>query len=165
MSSNEPPNYPRPEGEDGPSYPGQEPTPPGGQPTPAQPPGGQPPPAQPPGPPSPPGYGPPPPGYQPQPGAYGGGVQQNQKALWSMILGIVGLVCCGLFTAIPAIILGHMGKKEIDATGGAQSGRGMAQAGFIMGIIGTVLSVVGIILYVTIIAAAISSGEFDSTQF
>jgi Domain of unknown function (DUF4190) len=155
MSSNEPPTYPRPEGEDGPSSPGQEPAPPGGQP----------PPEQPPVPPSPPGYGPPPPGYQQPVGAYGGGGQQNQKALWSMILGIVGLVCCGLFTAIPAIILGHMGKKEIDAAGGAQSGRGMAQAGFIMGIIGTVLSVVGLIIYVAIFATAISSGEFSGTEF
>jgi hypothetical protein len=92
-------------------------------------------------------------------------VQQNQKALWSMILGIAGLVCCGLFTAIPAIILGHMGKKEIDASGGAQSGRGMAQAGFIMGIIGTVLSVVLTIGYIALIAAGISSGEFDTTEF
>lgn len=98
-------------------------------------------------------------------GAYGGGGQQNQKALWSMILGIVGLVCCGLFTAIPAIILGHMGKKEIDASGGAQSGRGMAQAGFILGIIGTVLTVVGLIIYVAIFATAISSGEFSGTEF
>jgi len=82
-----------------------------------------------------------------------------------MILGIVGLVCCGLVTAIPAIILGHMGKKEIDASGGAQSGRGMAQAGFIMGIIGTVLSIVGAIIYVAVIAAGISSGEFSGTEF
>ena len=154
MSSNEPPNYPRPEGEGGPIYPGQEPTPPGGQP----------PPEQPPGPPSPPGYGTPPPGYQPPVGSYGGGAQQNQKALWSMILGILSLVCCGLFTGIPAIILGHMGKKEIDLAPG-QTGRGMAQAGFIMGIIGTVLSVVGTIIYVAIIASAISTGEFSGTEF
>lgn len=152
MSSNEPPPYPRPEGEDGPSYPNQGPTPP-------TPPGDQPP-----APPQPPGYGAPPPGYPQQGGAYGGGAGNNQKALWSMILGIVSLVCCGLLTGIPAIILGHMGKKEIDAAPG-QSGRGMAQAGFIMGIIGTVLSIVGIIVYVAFIGFAISSGEFDSSEF
>ena len=155
MSSNEPPTYPRPDEEGGgPAYPGQEPAPPGGQQPPEQPP-----------PPNPPGYGAPPPGYQPVPGAYGGGAQQNQKALWSMILGIVGLVCCGLFAAIPAIILGHMGKKEIDATGGAQSGRGMAQAGFIMGIIGTVLSVLIAIGYIVLIVAGVSTGEIDGSEF
>ena len=160
MSSNEPPSYPRPEGEDGPAYPGgQEPAPPGGQP-PQQPPDWQ----QPPAPPSPPGYGPPTPGYQQPVGAYGGGGQQNAKALWSMILGILSLVCCGLFTGIPAIILGHMGKKEIDLAPG-QTGRGMAQAGFIMGIIGTVLSVVGFVIYAVIVAEMISSGEFDGSEF
>ena len=154
MSSNEPPQYPRPDGEEGsPAYPGQEPTPPGGQPPP-----------EPPPPPSPPGYGPPPPGYQPPVGAYGDGGQQNQKALWSMILGILSLVCCGLVTGIPAIILGNMGKKEINIDS-AQTGRGMAQAGFILGIIGTVLSVVVIVVYAVIIGAAISSGEFSNTEF
>lgn len=153
--SNEPPPYPRPEGEDAPSYPGPgpEPTPPAGPPA-----------GQPPGPPAPPGYGAPPPGAQTPGGAYGGQAQQNQKALWSMILGILGLVCCGLFAGIPAIILGHMAKKEIDTAPG-QTGRGMAQAGFIMGIISVVLSIVGIIVYVAIIGAAISSGEFQGNEF
>lgn len=159
MSSNEPPTHPRPDGEEGgPSYPGQEPAAPGWPQPPEQPP------QPPPGPPGPPGYGPPPPGYQQPAGAYGGGGQQNPKALWSMILGILGLVCCGLFTAIPAIILGYMGKKEIDLDPG-QTGRGMAQAGFIMGIIGTVLSVVGFIIYVTVFASMFSSGEFSNTEF
>ena len=81
-----------------------------------------------------------------------------------MILGIVSLVCCGLLTGIPAIILGNMGKKEIDLDP-TQTGRGMAQAGFIMGIIGTVLSVVGIIVYVALFASMISSGEFSNTEF
>lgn len=81
-----------------------------------------------------------------------------------MILGILSLVCCGLFAGIPAIILGHMAKKEIDTAPG-QTGRGMAQAGFIMGIISVVLSIVGIIVYVAIIGAAISSGEFQGNEF
>lgn len=81
-----------------------------------------------------------------------------------MILGILSLVCCGLFTAIPAIILGHLAKKEIDATPG-QSGRGMAQAGFILGIIGVVLSIVVLVFYAAIIGEAISSGEFDNSEF
>ncbi|HET6699876.1 MAG TPA: hypothetical protein VFG88_12360 [Nocardioidaceae bacterium] len=38
-------------------------------------------------------------------------------------------------------MLGNMAKKEIAASGGAQTGGGMAQAGFIIGIIATVLSI------------------------
>jgi putative exporter of polyketide antibiotics len=93
-------------------------------------------------------YSAPPP---PDPSAgYGGGYAQprtNQKAIWSLVLGILGFVCCGLFAGIPALILGNMAKKEIAASGGAESGAGMAQAGFILGIIAVALSILGIILF------------------
>lgn len=92
----------------------------------------------------------------------GAAQQQNQKAMWSMILGILGLVCCGIFTAIPALILGNMAKQEIAASGGRQSGQGMAQAGFIMGIVGIVLSVLGIVVWVVILAAGAGSGGFQT---
>lgn len=89
-------------------------------------------------------------GYGPPPGGYGGGYGQpktNQKALWSLILGILGLVCCGIFTGIPALILGNGAKKQIAASGGAETGAGMAQAGVILGIIAIALSVLGFILF------------------
>ena len=73
--------------------------------------------------------------------------QTNQKALWSMILGILGLVCCGLFAGVPALLLGNMAKKEIAASGGAQTGDGMAKAGVILGIIAIVWSVLSFILF------------------
>ncbi len=115
---------------------------------------GQPPPPPPPGwgtPP--PGYGPPPPGYGPPPPGYGAppgygpppgwgppppgyAVGTNQKAVWSLVTGIVG-ICCGLL-GIVAIVLGNQAKQEIQATG--QGGMGMAQAGFVLGIVDLVLS-------------------------
>ncbi len=95
-------------------------------------------------------YSAPPP---PDPSAgYGGGYAQpktNQKAIWSLVLGILGLICCGLFAGIPALILGNMAKKEIAASGGAETGAGMAQAGFILGIIAIVLGILGIIAFAT----------------
>src|SRR3954468_7962141 len=91
---------------------------------------------------------PPPPQYgAPQP-PYGGVPQKtNPKAIWSLVLGILGLVCCGFFTGIPAIILGNMAKKEIAQTG--QPGRGLAQAGFILGIVAVVLGVLWLLLWAT----------------
>jgi hypothetical protein len=71
----------------------------------------------------------------------------NQKALWSMILGILSLFCCGVITGTVAIILAQQAKREIAASGGMQSGGGQAQAGFILGIIGIALTVVGLIAY------------------
>lgn len=95
-----------------------------------------------------PGSQPPPPvGPQPPPPtpAYGqptapGSAPTNQKAIWALVLGIVGLLCCGIFTAIPALIVGIIANKEIGASGGYQAGRGMAIAGIVLGIVGIILS-------------------------
>ena len=92
---------------------------------------------------------PPPPGYGQGPGGYGAPAANNKKAVWSLVLGILGLICCGIFTGIPAIILGKQAQNEIDASGGAQGGRGMATAGFVLGIIACVWVVLWIILYST----------------
>jgi hypothetical protein len=96
---------------------------------------------------------PPPPGYGGAP-AYGqqppyGPPKNNGKALWALILGIIGLVCCGIFTGVPAIILGKMGQNEVDASNGTQKGRGMATAGFVLGIIAVVWGVIWLILAAT----------------
>lgn len=82
---------------------------------------------------------------------YGGYAQPrtNQKAVWAMVLGILGLVCCGFVTGIPALILGNVAKKEIAASNGAQTGAGMAQAGFVLGIIAIALGLLGMVLLAT----------------
>ena len=86
--------------------------------------------------------------------SYGPAQVTNQKALWSMILGILSLVCLGLIAGIPAIILGSSAKKEIAAAQGAQTGSGMAQAGVITGIISIVLSILGILLFVMVLGVS-----------
>lgn len=93
---------------------------------------------------------PPPPEYgAPQPAGYGGGAPQgnNKKAIWSLVLGILGLLCCGIFTGIPAVILARSAKAEIAATG--QQGGGMATAGFVLGIIAVVWGLISIVLVAT----------------
>lgn len=96
--------------------------------------------------------------YQQPPGYGASGYGQGQpmgdhpKAQTAMILGILGLVCCGIFTAIPAYIIGNNAVKEIDASGGQYGGRGMANAGKILGLIGIILTVIWIILVIIIMA-------------
>ena len=98
---------------------------------------------------------PPPPGGPGQYGGYGGYAQPqtNKKSIWALVLGILSLICCGLIAGIPALILGNAAKKEIGASGGAQTGAGMAQAGVILGIISIVLSVLYIILLIAGVVA------------
>mgnify|MGYP003431405057 FL=1 len=73
-----------------------------------------------------------------------------------MILGILGLLCCGL-AGIPALILGNQAKQEIASSGGTQTGDGMAKAGVILGIIALVLMVIGAVGYGILIA----TGNWD----
>ena len=94
---------------------------------------------------------PPPPQYgAPQPPPYGGPPPNHPRAVLTLVLGILSIPCCGLFTGIPAIILGRGALREIDAEPGRYSGRGLANAGYICGIVGTVLSVIGIIVNIII---------------
>jgi hypothetical protein len=79
------------------------------------------------------------------------GVQQptNGMAIAALILGI-----CQIFfwflSGIPAIVLGHIARKQIRQTG--EAGDGMALAGLILGYIGLGLT----ILFVIIVVAAVS---------
>ena len=100
-------------------------------------------------------YPPPPGGQFPAPGGYGGPPpQQNQLALWSMIVGIVagvlGLIgACGVIFGPLAIGLAIPGRRQVANSHGAQKGAGMATGGLVLGIVGTALSVLWIILFAT----------------
>ncbi len=76
-------------------------------------------------------------------------------AIAALVTGILSLTLCGLFTAIPAIICGHIGVKQAD--NGEASGRSMAMAGMIMGYASLALTVLGIILYVVIVVIAVGT--------
>lgn len=66
-----------------------------------------------------------------------------------MILGILSILCCGLFAGIPAIILSTIAKKEIAESGGRQGGSGMATAGLILGIVSIAFSLIYILLLIS----------------
>lgn len=123
----------------GPSYPPPPPPPPGGY---GSPPGGygNPPAAPPPG-----GYG------YPQPAP-----QNNRLAIASLVLGIVGICCGQLFViSIGAIVTGYLGRQQVAASQGRQTGAGMALAGLVLGVLGIV---VGVLYWI-----GIATGFVDTT--
>jgi Domain of unknown function (DUF4190) len=143
-----------------PPPPGGEPY--GGAPEPQEPQPGQQPPEYPPQPGYQPGY--PPPGYpQGYPG-YPPPAPTHSKATVSLVLGILSLVMCGLFTGIPAMITGRQAKREIAESNGRLSGEGLASAGFITGLIGTILSALTVVAFIGIFAiAAVTSDGFEDS--
>jgi type II secretory pathway pseudopilin PulG len=78
----------------------------------------------------------------------------DKKAVWSMVLGILSVVCCGLLAGIPAVILGHISHSNIKKSGGALKGEGLAITGLVLGY-GSVL--VTFVLFPIIAAIAIPS--------
>ncbi|PKQ14536.1 MAG: hypothetical protein CVT68_11375 [Actinobacteria bacterium HGW-Actinobacteria-8] len=77
--------------------------------------------------------------------------EKNSLGVWALVLGILSIVCCGLFTGIPAIILGNNSKKA--AAEGRSTNGSLGNVGFILGIIGTVLGTLGLIF-------ALANGTF-----
>jgi hypothetical protein len=106
----------------------------------------------------PPGYGYPPPGppvppVPPPP--------TSSKAITSLVLGVLSIFLCGLFTGIPAIFVGISARRSIRASEGRESGDGLAVGGIVAGIVGTVISVVAVAL----IAAAVVFSSQVADEF
>ncbi len=96
------------------------------------------------------GYAPPPPpggGYAPQAGAYAVAAPNEGSALLSLILGILGIICCPILAPV-AFFIGNSSMGKIRASNGALGGLGLAQAGRILGIVGTVLFALEILLVI-----------------
>lgn len=51
-------------------------------------------------------------------------------AIWSLVLGILSLLCFTIFAAIPGVICGHKALSKIKNSGGTLTGQGMAIAGW-----------------------------------
>jgi len=68
--------------------------------------------------------------------------QTPAGAIWSLVLGILGLICFGPLTAIPAVICGHVAMGRIKRAGGELTGNGMALAGLITGYVGIALMLI-----------------------
>ncbi|MDQ2811221.1 MAG: DUF1707 and DUF4190 domain-containing protein [Actinomycetota bacterium] len=88
-----------------------------------------------------------PPVYQPP-------TSTNSLARASMILGVAEFFSMGL-TAVPAVICGHIAKREMRLSG--QRGDGLATAGLVLGYMAIIFWAVIIVL--AVLGAAISIGQ------
>lgn len=93
-----------------------------------------------------------------QPG-YGAPLPKNSLGVWSLVLGILSVLGCGLLTGIAAIITG-VKSRQAQREGLANNG-GMGLAGLILGWIGTVLVTLGIVAYIAFVAFVVTTPEFQ----
>ena len=67
--------------------------------------------------------------------------QQNGLAITSLVLGVLGMICFGPVTGIPAIICGHMARSRARRAPAQFGGAGLALAGLILGYVSNVFIV------------------------
>jgi uncharacterized membrane protein len=93
-------------------------------------------------------------GHLAQPAWPGGPARTNSLAIASLACGI-GQLFLGPLSTFPAIVLGHMARREIRRTG--ENGRGMATAGLVLGWTGFAFLVLAC-LFIVVIISAVSRG-------
>ena len=79
----------------------------------------------------------------------------NTYAVVSLVLGIVAMP----LTSIPALIFGYKARNQIDASGGAEDGRGLAIAGIVLGWVGVALGILVLIFVFLALAVSTTSGS------
>jgi uncharacterized membrane protein YjgN (DUF898 family) len=93
---------------------------------------------------------------QPMQPQYGPPPPNHPQAITVLVLGILGLVVCGILGPF-AWVMGNRAVREIDASRGAFGGRTEANVGRILGIVATVLMIVGLaVVLVFAFGAAVS---------
>ena len=75
-----------------------------------------------------------------------------------LVLGILSIVMCGIFTAIPAWIMGNTDLAEMNAGTMDSSGRGLTNAGRIMGMIICIISILLIIAGIGLMVLGVALG-------
>ncbi len=75
--------------------------------------------------------------------------RRSGKALASLICGVLGLFLIPLVLPVAAIVLGVMGRRDIENGRGRVTGIGMAQAGIAMGVVGVAIAGAIVLLAIT----------------
>jgi Domain of unknown function (DUF4190) len=84
--------------------------------------------------------------------------QTDDKAVISLVLGVLSLVSFSILAGIPAIILGKTSRENIRASSGRLTGEGMATAGIVMGWVSVGLAGVLLLVVLLIVIFAVAAG-------
>ena len=84
--------------------------------------------------------------------------KNNETAMISMVLGVMGIFTCPRVLSIIAIVLGYRARNEIAASGGWQTGESYAKAGIILGWVGISYFLIIMLIYgIIFITAMVNS--------
>lgn len=92
------------------------------------------------------------------------GYQEASQSTTILVLGILGLVCCGPL-GIVAWVMGNNEIQAIDAGRRDPANRGTANAGRIVGIVATVFLAISVVWLILFFSGAIAIPGFDDFDF
>jgi hypothetical protein len=73
--------------------------------------------------------------------------RNNNLAVASLVLGVGSWVALGPLGAVPAVITGHMARKEMRRSPGEAAGEGMATAGLWLGYANLIVTALVLLLF------------------
>ena len=85
--------------------------------------------------------------------------QTNTSAIVAFVLSLVSWFICPIIAAIVALVFASKAKKEIEASGGWQTGDGFVTAAKIISWINIVFMALVFVFYIVIIIIAIAAGS------
>ena len=65
-------------------------------------------------------------------------------AIWSLVLSVLSLICCGFVLGIPGVICGHLAKIQKEPQ---LQGRGLATAGLVIGYVAIALWLIYVVFF------------------
>ncbi len=86
----------------------------------------------------------------------------STNAILALIFGILSYIACGIFSAIPAWIIGKNEIAKINAGQSPESNRTMATIGMWLGIVGVILFAIGLIILVILLALGVFAAATSS---
>jgi hypothetical protein len=111
---------------------------------------------------------PPYPGYQGYPPPQYGYANQmysqqgaSGRAITSLVLSIISIFMCALFTSVPGMILGKMEMNAIRQGQAPLAGEGIAKAGFYIGLVVTILYGLVVLAYIILVILGIAAASIQ----
>jgi hypothetical protein len=77
--------------------------------------------------------------------------QTHPQATTALVLGVLSIAVCGVFTAIPAIVVGNRVLRDVRASGGQLDGEGSGRTGVVCGWVSVGLTAVSVLAVIAIL--------------
>jgi competence protein ComGC len=85
--------------------------------------------------------------------------QSKGLAITSLVFGILGMICLGLFAGVPAIIMGHIARGRSQKNPAQYGGAGLALTGLILGYLSIVMTIVFVAIYAAMLLPALAKAK------